>query len=53
MARRPYPWYRAARAAWFVTIDGQQHNLGSDKRAAFDSFYELMRQPRERRLTAA
>ena len=45
MARRPKPWFREARDAWFVTINGVQHNLGPSKKAAFDRFYELMRQP--------
>src|SRR5262245_38402329 len=51
MARRPKPWHRAARGLWIVTIDGQQHAPRPHKKAAFDSFYELMRRPRERRLT--
>ncbi len=45
MARRPKPWFREARGAWFVTLGGVQHNLGPDKKAAFERFYELMRQP--------
>ncbi len=46
MARRPLPWFREDRQAWFVTIRGARHNLGPDKRAAFERYYELMRQPR-------
>ena len=46
MARRPQPWFRKARHCWFVTIDGIQHNLGPDKKEAFDQFYRLMSQPR-------
>ncbi|MGE0758373.1 MAG: tyrosine-type recombinase/integrase [Pirellulaceae bacterium] len=45
MARQPKPWYRADRDAWFVTVNGTRHNLGSNKKHAFDRFYELMRQP--------
>ena len=48
MARRPKPWYRKARDAWFVTVNGVQHNLGAEKRAAFAQFYELMRAPKPR-----
>ncbi len=47
MARRPKPWYREARGAWFVTLGGVQHNLGPEKKDAFDRFYELMRQPHQ------
>ncbi len=50
MARRPKPWYRQARGAWFVTLNGTQHNLGPDKKLAFDQFYALMRQPQERKV---
>jgi integrase/recombinase XerD len=45
MARRPKPWFRKDRDAWFVTINGTRHNLGADKKTAFDTFYRLMRQP--------
>ena len=50
MARRPKPWYRKARNAWFVMLNGVQHNLGPDKKAAFELFYELMRQPQSRKV---
>lgn len=50
MARRPKPWFREARGAWFVTVDGVQNNLGPDKKLAFERFYELMRQPQERKV---
>ena len=52
MARRPKPWYRKARKAWYVTIDGTQYNLGANKKEAYDRFYELLRQPRERRVSS-
>jgi hypothetical protein len=45
MARTPQPWYRQDRAAWSVTIAGVRHNLGGDKKQAFEQFYELMRSP--------
>ena len=50
MARRPKPWYRKSRGAWFVTLDGAQHNLGPDKNEAFEQFYELMREPQQRKV---
>ena len=50
MARRPTPWFREARGAWFVTIGGVQSNLGPHKKLAFERFYELMRQPQERKV---
>lgn len=52
MARRPKPWFREARGAWFVNVGGVRHNLGPDKKAAFDRFYELMHQPQERKVDA-
>ena len=45
MARQPKPWYRKDRSAWFVTIAGVRHNLGEDKKKAFDQFYAMMQQP--------
>ncbi len=45
MARRPKPWFRKSRNAWFVTIRGVQNNLGPDKPLAYERFYELMGQP--------
>ena len=36
MARRPSdrPWFRSDRNAWFITINGKQHNLGPDENQA-------------------
>lgn len=42
MARKPKPWFRKQTQTWFVTIDGQQHNLGPDKDDAEKQFYKLM-----------
>ncbi|MBP3958415.1 tyrosine-type recombinase/integrase [Gemmata sp. G18] len=42
MARTPKPWFRADRNAYFVTINGDRHNLGSDKAEADRLFHELM-----------
>ncbi len=50
MARRSKPWFREARRAWFVTLGGVQHNLGPDKKAAFQRFYDLMQQPSEQKV---
>jgi integrase/recombinase XerD len=52
MARRPKPWFRKARRAWFVTIDGVQHNLGPEKGEAFERFFALMRQPKEQKVAS-
>jgi len=52
MARRPKPWYRKDRRAWFVTIDGVRHNLGTDKKAAFDQFHDLMSRPVRRTIAS-
>ena len=46
MARSAKPWYRKDRKAWFVTIDGTRHNLGSDRTEAFRQFHTLMREPK-------
>ena len=48
MARAPKPWFRKDRKAWFVTIDGKRHNLGPDRKAAFQQFHELMSRPKKR-----
>lgn len=53
MARQPKPWYRADRKAWFVTINGQRHNLGRTKKEAFERFYEVMRQPSRKKVLAS
>ena len=45
MARRPQPWYRKSRGSWFVTLNGNQINLGPDEKKAFEAYYELMLQP--------
>ncbi len=50
MARRPKPWFRKSRDAWFVTIGGVQTNLGPDKKLAYEQFYELMGQPPSSRI---
>ncbi|HZZ78783.1 MAG TPA: tyrosine-type recombinase/integrase [Gemmataceae bacterium] len=42
MARIPKPWFREDRQAWFVTINGERHNLGADEKEAKRKFHELM-----------
>lgn len=45
MARTPKPWYWKSRKSWYVTINGERHNLGSDKKEAKDEFHRLMTSP--------
>ncbi len=53
MAKTPKPWFRKSRG-WFVTIGGKQHNLGRDKKAAFQEYYRLMqRSPERQRVSGA
>ena len=47
MARRPKPWYRKSHKRWYVTLGGVQRNLGPNKKAAYERFYELMHQYEE------
>jgi integrase len=44
MSRTSKPWWRKDRQAWFVTINGQRHNLGPDREQAFQQFHRLMAQ---------
>lgn len=48
MPRQSKPWFRKDRGAWFVTIDGQRHNLGPDRKRAMQKFHELEAQPQRR-----
>lgn len=52
MARRPKPWYRRDRRCWCVSIDGVRHNLGPEKKTAFDRFHAMMNQPTKSRLAS-
>lgn len=45
MARTPKPWYWKARKSWYVTINGERHNLGPEKKEAIDEFHKLMASP--------
>ena len=46
----PKPWHRPVRGVWYVTIDGNQFNLGPDKDQAFEQYHRLMTMPPEQRL---
>ncbi|MCA9231062.1 MAG: site-specific integrase [Planctomycetales bacterium] len=50
MARQPKPWYRKDRKVWCVTINGQRHTLGRNKKQAMEQFRALQRQPRRVRV---
>jgi hypothetical protein len=40
--RKPKPWFRVSKGAWFVCIGGKQINLGKDKDEAFRTFHRRM-----------
>lgn len=43
MKKFPKPWFRPSRNLWYVTLEGVQHNLGSDKARAFERYKELLK----------
>src|SRR5437762_2601411 len=45
MPHHPKPFFRSDRQLWYVQINGRQHNLGREEKAAFDRYHELMRAP--------
>ncbi|MEZ5944369.1 MAG: tyrosine-type recombinase/integrase [Planctomycetaceae bacterium] len=45
MSRPNKPWFRKSNKTWYVWHDGRQVNLGKDKKAAHQKFYELMALP--------
>ena len=51
MKKFPKPWFRPSRNTWFVTLDGQQINLGPDRNAAFERYKTLLANPRKVRTT--
>ncbi|MBX3451557.1 MAG: hypothetical protein KF777_18495 [Planctomycetaceae bacterium] len=53
MPHFPKPFFRKSRNLRYVQLDGQQHNLGPDREAAFATYHELMGKPRERRTIRA
>lgn len=40
----PKPWHRKGRG-WYVTLEGRQFSLGSDKEEAYEKYRELLAQP--------
>jgi integrase len=48
MPHFPKPFFRPNRGLWYVQLRGKQHNLGSDKDAAFRRYHDLMNQPAEK-----
>lgn len=52
MQKFPKPWYRPARGVWYVTLGGQQINLGPDKDQAFEKYKQLLARPVERELSS-
>ena len=48
MPKKPEPWWREDRQAWFVQINRKRYNLGRDKKQAWQRYYELMAQPQKR-----
>jgi hypothetical protein len=51
MAHFPKPFFKRSRGVWYVEIDRRQHNLGPDRDEAFRQYYQLMGQPRERKVS--
>jgi len=49
MQKFPKPWFRSSRNAWFVTLTGQQHDLGPDHKLAFERYRQLLAAPVEQR----
>lgn len=52
MKKFPKPWYRPARGVWYVTLDGQQINLGPDKDQAFDRYKKFLAEPKMRQVSS-
>lgn len=46
MPHYPRPFFRTARNAWYVQLDGRQIKLAEDRDQAFKRYHELMAQPR-------
>ena len=42
MPRIPKPWFREQTQSWYVKINGVQHSLGKDKKAADKQYHRLM-----------
>ena len=53
MPHLPKPFFKKSRGAWYVEIDGTQHNLGPDKDKAFRRYHQLMAQPRRQSMVSS
>jgi hypothetical protein len=53
MPRKPKPWWRKDRGAWFVQINRKRYNLGPDKKAATLRYHQLMAEPQKRTLPSS
>lgn len=42
MSRVAKPWYRKQNKQWYVCINGMQHRLGKNKKAAYQEYHKLM-----------
>lgn len=42
MGRQSKPWWKASHEAWYCTIQGKKHRLGTDKKEADREFHRLM-----------
>lgn len=47
------PWFRPNRGVWYVTLDGKQINLGSDRQTAFEEYARLIAEPKPVRQSPA
>lgn len=45
MKNFPKPWFRPSRNTWYVTLNGSQINLGSDKDVASLAIGNCLRNP--------
>ena len=52
MSHFPKPFFKKARGLWYVEINRQQFNLGSDRDAAFRQYHPVMMQPTEKVVSA-
>jgi integrase len=48
MPHFPKPFFKRSRGRWYCQIGPKQHNLGADKKEAFERFRELMRSQPEK-----
>lgn len=46
--RIPKPWLREQNKCWYVTLDGEQHNLGRDEEKAKEQYADLLSKRKQR-----